>query len=109
MTLLKYDNVIKKSRDLDYHFRDFSKILCSATLMQNFIARAQLVQDLWRGALLLPLIRDIKNLFEHEEEDYHKPVRVSNFWSNNYIEYESNSDKNKHYQLRNFLIELDRT
>ena len=109
MTLLEYDNVIKKSRDLGYHFRDFSKILCSATLMQNFIARAQLVQDLWRGALLLPLIRYIKNLFEHEEEDYHKPVRVSNFWSNNYIEYESNSDKNKHYQLRNFLIELDRT
>ena len=34
------------------------------------------------------ILRDIKNLFEHEEEEenYYKPVRVSNFWSNNYIE-----------------------
>ena len=33
-------------------------------------------------------IRHIKNLFEHaEEENYYKPVRASNFWSNNYIEY----------------------
>ena len=32
------------------------------------------------------ILRDIKNLFEHEEESYYKPVRVNNFWSNNYIE-----------------------
>ena len=33
-------------------------------------------------------LRHIKNLFEHgeEEENYYKPVRVSNFWSNNYIQ-----------------------
>ena len=38
-------------------------------------------------------MRDIKNLFEHEkEESYYKPVRVTNFWSKNYIEYESNSE-----------------
>ena len=37
------------------------------------------------------MLRDIKNLFGNEEEEnYHKPVRVSNFWINNYIEYESN-------------------
>ena len=53
------------------------------------------------------ILRDIKNLFEHEEENYYKPVRVSNIWSNNYIEYESNGDKNKHYQLKNILIKLD--
>ena len=35
-------------------------------------------------------IRDIKNLFEQEKEDYYKPVRVVNFWSKNYTEYESN-------------------
>ena len=34
------------------------------------------------------IIRDIKNRLEHdEEEDCYKPVRVGNFWSNNYIEY----------------------
>ena len=42
------------------------------------------------------MLRDIKNLFEHEEEEnYYRPVRVSNFWSNNYIEYKSNGDRNK--------------
>ena len=40
------------------------------------------------------IIRDIKRLFEHEEQNYYKWVRVNNFWSNNYIAYESNSDKN---------------
>ena len=41
------------------------------------------------------ILRNIKNHFEHEnEEHYYKQVRVSNFWSSNYIEYESNGDKN---------------
>ena len=42
------------------------------------------------------ILRDIENLFEHiEEENHYKPVRVSNFWSNKYIEHESNRDRNK--------------
>ena len=43
------------------------------------------------------ILREIKNLFKHEEqeENYYEPVRVNNFWSKNYIEYESNSDRNK--------------
>ena len=28
------------------------------------------------------------------EENYFKPVRVGNFWNNNYTEYGSNCDKN---------------
>ena len=40
------------------------------------------------------IIRDIRNLFEHEE-DHYKSLRVGNSWSNNYIEYESNSDSSK--------------
>ena len=40
---------------------------------------------------------EILRIFFHqeEEENYYKLVRVSNFWSNNYIEYESNSDRYK--------------
>ena len=41
------------------------------------------------------VIRDIRNFSEHDEEDYYKAVRVGNFRSNNYIEYESNADRNK--------------
>ena len=38
----------------------------------------------------------MKNLFEHEkEENYYKPVRLSNIWSDKYVEYESNGDRNK--------------
>ena len=40
MATLKYNDVIKKSRDLDCYFGVFQKILCSTTLMQNFIAIA---------------------------------------------------------------------
>ena len=38
---------------------------------------------------------DIRNPFGHQEEDYYKPVREGNFWSNSYIEHETNGDKNK--------------
>ena len=43
------------------------------------------------------ILKDIKNFIEHEEkeENYCKPVRVSDFWSNNYIECECNGDRNK--------------
>ena len=34
-------------------------------------------------------------MYEKEEENYYKPVKVSNFWSNNYIENKTNGDKNK--------------
>ena len=56
-------------------------------------------------------LRNIKNLFEKEEEEenYYKPVTVNNF--------QSNGDKNntnvmvtkiKYYQLKNILIKLNR-
>ena len=41
------------------------------------------------------IIKDISTLFEYEEEDCYKPVRVGNFWNNNYIEYESKCNRKK--------------
>ena len=41
-----------------------------------------------------------------KKKNYHKPVRVSNFWSISYIEYESNDDKNKTLSVENILIKL---
>ena len=43
------------------------------------------------------ILRDIRSLFEHgeQEESYYKLLTASNFWRNNYIEYESKSDKYK--------------
>ena len=37
------------------------------------------------------ILRNTKSFFEH----YYKPVRISNLWSKNYIEYKSNGDRNK--------------
>ena len=48
------------------------------------------------------IIRDIRTHFA-QEEDYYKPKRVSNFWNNNYIEYESNGDKNRNLSLDEYL------
>ena len=38
--------------------------------------------------------QDSRNFFE-QEEHYYKPVRVGNFYTNNYIDYKSNGDKSK--------------
>ena len=42
------------------------------------------------------IIRDITTWFgQRKEEGYYEPKRVSNFWNNNYIEYEGNGYKNR--------------
>lgn len=45
------------------------------------------------------------NLVQHRKEEkyYHKPVRIDNFWSNNFIEYKSNSDENKTLSVQEYL------
>ena len=40
------------------------------------------------------IIRDIMTLFK-QEDDYYKSIRVSNFWNNNHIKYESSGDRNQ--------------
>ena len=48
-------------------------------------------------------MRDIRNPFEQEaEERYYKPVIVGNFWSNDYIEYKSNCDRNKTLSIKEY-------
>ena len=39
----------------------------------------------------------------NEEENCYKPVKVNNFWNNNYIEYEGNSDRNKTISVEEHL------
>ena len=53
------------------------------------------------------IVRDIRNLFEYGERNYYKLAIVGNFWSNNYVEYESKGNKNN--QLKNIFIKLDHT
>ena len=43
---------------------------------------------------------------EHEEENYYKPVRVNNFWSNNNIKNKSNRDRNKTLSVEKYLNKI---
>ena len=52
------------------------------------------LEDKIRKATMGRVIRDAKNLFEQQEEDYYKPLGVGSFYSTNYFEDESNCDKN---------------
>ena len=50
----------------------------------------------------------MRNLFKLKKEnkaikDYYKLVRVGNFWNNNYIKYESSSDRNKNLSVKEYL------
>ena len=40
------------------------------------------------------------------EKKNYKPISVSNFWSNNYIEYESNGDRNKTLSGEEYLNKI---
>ena len=54
------------------------------------------------------IIKDIRRLFEQENDDYYFKLKiVSNFWNNNYIEYESNSDGNKILSLDEYLNKIE--
>ena len=44
-----------------------------------------------------------------KDENYYKPARVGSFWSNNWIEYESNGDRNKIQSFEEYLNEIDHT
>ena len=51
------------------------------------------------------IIRDIRTLSE-QQQDYYDPKRVSNFSNNNYIEYESNRDKNRNLSHYEYLKKI---
>ena len=82
----KEDNIIKDIKNL---FRLKKAIDDSTTKdVRNLFRRRK-----GNKTIKDKMIRDIK-VFE-EENNYYKPIKVGNFWKNDYIEYESHSDKSK--------------
>ena len=53
------------------------------------------------------ILRDIKNLFEHEEEDYYKPVTVTIFGVTIVLNTKITLIQIKTYHLNNILIKLE--
>ena len=48
------------------------------------------------------ILMDNKNLFE----EYYKPIKVNNIWSNNYIEYKSNGDRYQTLSVEEYLDKI---
>ena len=88
------ENIIKEVRNL---FRLKKELNCNAIKdIRNLFTRekeTKAIKDI--------ILRDLKNVFEYEEENYYKPVRV-----NNYIEYESNGERNKTLSVEEYLIKI---
>ena len=43
---------------------------------------------------------------KRKKKSYYKPVRVSNFWNNNYIECGNNTDRNKTLSIEEYLNKI---
>ena len=52
------------------------------------------------------IIRDIRAFWIIIRKKLLKPLRVGNFWNNNYIEYESSSDRNKNLSAKKYLDKI---
>ena len=52
------------------------------------------------------MVRDIRTLFELDEDDYYKPIKTGNAFNSNYIEYESNGDKDKSLSVKEYLNKI---
>ena len=54
------------------------------------------------------ITRDIRILSEQEkEEDFYEPRRINSLCNNNYIEYESNGNKNRNLLLDEYLNKIE--
>ena len=51
------------------------------------------------------ILRGIRTLFE-SEEDYYEPLRIGNAFNSNYIEYESNGDKDRKLTINEYIDKI---
>ena len=58
------------------------------------------------NAITDKIIRDIRSLFESNEENYDEPVRTGNTFDNDHFEYERGSDKNKTLSIEEHLNKI---
>ena len=91
---LEEENIIKYKRN---PFRLKEGLNCTVNKdIRNLFKVEKETKEIEDGRLI--------DLFEHEKEEknYYKHISVNNFWSNNYIEYKSNSDRNRILSVEEF-------
>ena len=98
---LEEENIVKDKRNL---FRPIKEQNYTAVKDIGNLFRLEKGINTFKDKIL----RDINDLFENEIEEvnYYKPVRLNNFWSNNYIRYESISDRNKTLSVEEYLNKI---
>ena len=93
---------IKKLQEINL-LEDFKKSLLNFSLIMIYPIHKTLV-------LVKNQMNYLKdNIFESFLKsiiDFYFSVRVSNFWNNNYIEYESNGDKKKTQSVEEYLNKI---
>ena len=99
---LEEENTIKDIRNL-FRLKKKKKKYTAMKGIRNLFR-----QENETKAIKYRTLRVIKDYFEHEreEENFYKLVRVSNFSSNDYIEYKSNGDKNKTLSVEEYLNKI---
>ena len=50
----------------------------------------------------------MKKLLEHPDEGYYKKLKLDNFYSRNYIKYESNGNRKNNPSIKEYLDEIKR-
>ena len=101
---------------INFHYYFFNYFFSHHIMMENPRSREEKIIKVIRNIFRLKkqvkgikyiVLRNIMNLSKHEEgENYYKPVRLNNFWSNNYIEYKSNGDKNRIISVKEYLDKI---
>ena len=98
-----YKTVDNKAIEFPLHLTDltFNWFNCWSRFSSNFITYCQQNWCVW-----LAIYIDLFSLRTFEqEEDHYKPLTVGNFWSNNYIQYES-GDRCKTLSLEKYLNKI---
>ena len=61
-------------------------------------------------AIQYRIIRDIRTLFEQQEEnDFYKRIRAGSFWNKNSVKCQSSGDRNKNLSVKEYLDKLNHT
>ena len=98
---LKKENIIKEIGNL-FKLKKVQNYTALKDIRNVFRQKeeTEAIKDRIRG--------DIKNLFEQKKEElnYYKPVRISNFWSSNYIAYGSNRNRNKTLSVEDYVNKI---
>ena len=89
--------------------------LCMKVKRNNQKKAIQSIKNLFKiknenKAIQYRIIRDIRTLFEKQEEtDFYKRIRAGNFWNKNSVKYQSSGDTNKNLSMKKYLYKLNHT